>query len=177
MTNANSEGHPGWLVSGMRGVAAQDLAQKPNIVLIYVGTNDMIFGNAAKARSDMQKLVAYLTTNLPDSLIVVSKLFISAGLAAQVRIERFNAQLSATKWPANVVLADLSSALLLSDLGPDGIHPNDGGYAKMAAAFYDVLSAAVGQGRVPDVTARFPPLAMSCNGPAPVPAPVKAPVV
>ncbi|CAF9911065.1 MAG: hypothetical protein GOMPHAMPRED_007289 [Gomphillus americanus] len=127
MSNANNEGHPGWLVGNMQGVATQDLPQKPNVVLIYVGTNDMIFGNAAQAPSDMQKLVTYLTTNLPDSLIVVSKLFLNADPAVQARIEKFNAQLSTIQWPANVVLADLSSALLHSDLGPDGIHPNDSG--------------------------------------------------
>ena len=148
MSNGNSEGHPGFAISQMEAVATPDLEDKPNVVLVYVGTNDMKFGNADKAPSDMKKLISFLVDKLPNSLIVVSKLFLNTNPAVQKRIVAFNQQIPGLEKLGNVIIADMSSALSASDLSSDGTHPNDGGYAKMAKVFDAVLIQAEQQGKI-----------------------------
>ena len=164
MSNGNNEGHPGFVISQMEAVATPDLEDKPNVVLVYVGTNDMKFGNTEKAPGDMKKLVSFLTGKLPDSLIVVSTLFLNTNPTVQKRIAAFNPHVFGLEKLGNVVIADMSSALSASDISSDGTHPNDGGYAKMAKVFDAVLVKAERQGKIssPKKTTK---LFKMCNAP------------
>lgn len=151
MQNGNSEGHSGYLISQMWGVVQPDLPQRPNVILIYVGTNDMLYPvQPDTAPQRLATLVQQLSTRLPNALIVVGNLFIETDPAVQARIDKFNAALPGVIAPlqkkgANVVIADFSHALTKSDLHCDGEHPDDVGYAKMAEVFFgSMLKAEIG---------------------------------
>lgn len=154
MTNGNNEGHPGFVISQMEAVAAPDLSQKPNVVLVYVGTNDMLYPvEPATAPQRMAALVSYLAGQLPQALIVVGNLFLETDPVVQARIDTFNKDLPAAIQPlqakgVNAVIADFSTVLTKADLHCDGEHPNDVGYAKMARVFFDSLLQAEFQGKI-----------------------------
>ena len=161
MQNGDNEGHPSYRIDQLKAVVASDIASQPNVVLVYAGTNDMLSEQAHAALGHMQQLVRYLLENVPDVLVVVSKLFTDARPQIAQRIDVFDSELRVTQL-GNVMIADMSDLLTTADLGPDGEHPEDAGYAKMAQVFFDVLARAESEGRIADpLPIRYTPI---CNG-------------
>lgn len=155
----NHEGHSGWtiqqdddLVTG-KSTATNDGVSysgkkvvadfSPNIVLVHLGTNDMYqMPNGAPDR--LGTLIDHIVTDAPNALVVVASIIPFPADASQV--STFNAAVPGevkTRSDAgkHVVYVDMFSALTASDLGSDGIHPNEGGYEKMAAAWYGVIKS------------------------------------
>ena len=166
MQNGNNEGHRNYRIDQLEAVLAPNVALQPNVVLVYAGTNDMLSQQADAAPGDMQHLVRYLVAHLPNALVVVSKLFTDAHPQIAKRIEVFDSELEVTQL-GNVVIADMSNLLKVAELGPDGEHPKDPGYAKMAQVFFNVLVKAESEGRIASlVHVRY---TLMCNGPPVLP--------
>ena len=145
------EGHPSWKIADIAGIADSVLAtHRPNVVLLHLGTNDMA-GNIdpAGAPARLGGLIDQIFAASPDVTLLVSTIVPSGFPGIQARIAAYNQAVPgvvAARQQAgkHVGLVDMGQ-VTVADV-PDGLHPNDIGYDKMAMAFYDELRflAAIG---------------------------------
>jgi len=155
----NHEGHSGWtiqqdddLVTG-KSTANNDSVSytgkkvvadfNPNIVLVHLGTNDM-HGTTAGAPDRLGTLIDHIVTDAPNALVVVASIIPFPAAASATMT--FNAAVPGevkTRADAgkHVIYLDMFSALQTSDLSSDMIHPNEGGYEKMAVAWYGAIKS------------------------------------
>lgn len=135
------EGHSGWTISQIDAKVVNWLkAYQPRTILLHIGTNDMNFG-AANAPTALGTLLDHITTQAPDAEVFVATI-IPNSIKPQ-DVQTYNSKIpNVVKTRADagkhVQLVDMYSKLTTSDLA-EGVHPNAGGYAKMAAAWYDAL--------------------------------------
>lgn len=112
----------------------------PHIVLVHAGTNDIsMMPGGAEER--LETLVDKLISDLPDALIVVSNivpfpqyssLITSFNASVQPMLnERIDAG-------AHLIFVDQFAGFPTSEL-PDGVHPNDAGYTRMANKWYSAI--------------------------------------
>jgi len=135
------EGHSGWTIAQIDANAVNWLrATTPRTVLLHIGTNDM-FSASAGAPQRLSTLLDTITATAPDAEVFVSTIIPLSGADSQVRT--FNAAIpgivqSKVNAGRRVHLVDMYPALTLADLA-DGVHPNAGGYSKMATVWYNAL--------------------------------------
>jgi lysophospholipase L1-like esterase len=146
MADPDNEGHGGWRIDQVAAGADGFLSTyKPQVVLLNAGTNDTRQNyKLSEAPARLHALVDQVVADVPDAVVVFSTLQPSGDAAINVKVDQFNAQLPAiaraeTAAGHRVYLADLNSAMTVDDIGPDGIHPNDGGYTKIAKVWSDTL--------------------------------------
>lgn len=80
------EGHPGAIISEMKGYASCSLSQKPDLVLIHVGTNDCIGAadneegrlSIIDAQNRLQDLVNYVFSQVDGVTVILSTLLPNA---------------------------------------------------------------------------------------------------
>lgn len=144
----NHEGYSGYTIAQLNGSPAnipEQLSDTPHIVLLHIGTNDMIGADAGTAPTRLGALLDELTETWPDALIVVAQLIPFP--FAQAAVDTYNdavpgmvaAKASAG---AHVILVDQGSDFPANGVDADDtVHPNETGYAAMA----DVWYAAIGQ--------------------------------
>jgi len=78
----NHEGHIGWKIDQVSGIAttAQALKDMPQIVLLFIGTNDEGYASSAAGASDrLGQLIDKIVAALPNSLLVVSSIYPFSG--------------------------------------------------------------------------------------------------
>ncbi|GAA4469164.1 cellulose binding domain-containing protein [Phytohabitans houttuyneae] len=135
------QGHSGWRIDQIDANVVNWLrATTPRTVLLHIGTNDM-FGNASGAPARLSTLLDRITNTSPGIIVFVATIVPLPSADAAVRT--YNAAIpgivqSKVAAGKRVYLVDMFRALTASDLA-DGIHPNAGGYEKMAAVWYDAL--------------------------------------
>ncbi|GAA0427521.1 hypothetical protein GCM10010357_56460 [Streptomyces luteireticuli] len=151
MPDPDHEGHWGWKIGGLAANVDKWLpAAKPNVVLLHIGTNDMHDNyrvDTAPAR--LGDLVDQITSAAPQMTVLVSSLVPSKDPGTQKRIEMFNAavpRLVAERQNRGFHIGFVDMGKVTTRDLADDLHPNDGGYVKMADAFYDGLARAVGDG-------------------------------
>lgn len=153
----NHEGHSGWTIqqddelvlgtstanndgvnySGKKVVADFN----PNIVLIHLGTNDMYKGPDG-APDRLGTLIDHVVTDAPDALVVVASIVpFPSGAAAVTTFNNAVPDVVKERTDAgkHVVYVDMFAALTNADLGSDQVHPNEGGYEKMATVWYTAI--------------------------------------
>lgn len=141
---------------------------EPEVVLLHIGTNDIIQGanggpnvgceNATGMRDRLSRLLDVMTAFRPAMRIHVATL-IPINDARDQHVSAFNALLPAlvqAKADQNrkvALVKDMNTAVEKSwtDL-PDGVHPSNGAYSRMAARWY----AALNPGRLSRVEAEAP---------------------
>jgi lysophospholipase L1-like esterase len=145
----DDEGHPGWRIHQLTAHArAWMLTYRPDVILLQIGTNDVIQHWALPgAPARLSSLIDVITTTLPSAQVYVATITPLAAKANERRARAYNAAIPrvvAAKAAVghHVHLVDLHSALTRADLSGDGIHPTNGGYAKMAARWYSALTGA-----------------------------------
>ncbi|KQX52231.1 MULTISPECIES: FG-GAP-like repeat-containing protein [unclassified Streptomyces] len=163
LPDIDHEGHSGWLIEGIAANVDSWLeAAKPNVVTLHIGTNDMDRDNAvASAPARLAALLDQMIAASPQTTIVVATLVPSTSPAVQARINAYNAQLpgivKARQDQGHKVVLVSMGALTNADIA-DRLHPNNTGYAKMAAAFAGGITAAGRDGWISDtVTVRPAP--------------------
>ncbi|MFC5004350.1 GDSL-type esterase/lipase family protein [Dactylosporangium cerinum] len=166
----DNEGHPGYRVDGIAaGADAWVAAARPDVVLLNVGTNDMLQNyDLPNAPARLSALIDQILRAAPAATVVVSTLVPNPDATVESRVRAYNAQLPGivqAKAAAGkkVRLADFYANLTLADIGPDRIHPTDGGYLKLADVWYSALQPVLGAGRAwplfrTDFGAAAPPL-------------------
>lgn len=147
LPDADHEGHSGWRVDEIEAEAAGWVRRAdPDIVLLHIGTNDLIQGappEVVTARLD--RLLTTLVATQPGLTVITASLIpldrstasrraYNAGVADLVARHRQQGH--------DVVLADMSRGGIggSGDI-PDGVHPGAAGYAKMAAVWYPLVRA------------------------------------
>jgi lysophospholipase L1-like esterase len=140
------EGHSGWRIDQIDANIVSWLQQfTPRTVLLHIGTNDM-FQNPGGASQRLSALIDRITATAPDTEVFVATIVPLP--AADATVRAFNAAIpgivqSKVDAGQRVHLVDMFSALTAADLA-DGVHPNAGGYAKMAAVWFDALQSVPG---------------------------------
>jgi len=141
------EGHSGWKIRDLDANIDGWLRNSaPRTVLLHIGTND-INGNddVTGAPGRLSALIDRIRTLAPVAELFVATITPIGDPAAEQRARTFNAAVPgivAQKGP-RTHLVDLHAALTTADLA-DGLHPNAGGYDKMAVAWYTALRSVPG---------------------------------
>jgi len=113
--------------------------------------------DVSHAYERLATLVDRIFTAVPGVTIIVSTLLPNANTAAEANVLQYNSDLiqvvnSRSAAGKRITLVDMhSSQFSLSDLQPDGTHPLDEGYQKMATVFYNGI-VSVGSMIQPPVT-------------------------
>ncbi|MES1185816.1 MAG: SGNH/GDSL hydrolase family protein [Myxococcales bacterium] len=141
----NNEGYPGWTISQIDGIANNMKALKdaPHIVLLHIGTNDMVQGaNGAPMR--LGKLVDDIVAVLPSSLVAVSSIIpLSSGGSAVTTYNQAVPGIVQERANAgkHVIYVDQFKDFPTSEL-TDGVHPDDAkGYPRMGDVWYAAIKS------------------------------------
>jgi len=145
----NHEGHGGYridqITSGFPGWVAS--VNSPDLILLQIGTND--YGqnyDPTNAVSRLDQLISQIVALRPNARVVVANLILRTdNTATDTSIQStFNPYVPGivAKHSAlghRVWFLDMRSALGPADLA-DGVHPNQVGYNKMAARWYEEIT-------------------------------------
>lgn len=147
MSDPDNEGHSGWRIDQIAGIADSALAAyQPNVVTLEIGTNDLNGNYQVDTAADrLKSLIDQVTRDVPDATVLVGTLIVSTSGTEEASRPAFNSRLpgivqSEQSAGKHVSLVDMS-ALTTADLA-DSLHPNDNGYRKMADAFNSAVQAA-----------------------------------
>jgi lysophospholipase L1-like esterase len=139
------EGHSGWRIDEVAAAVDGWLArEQPEVVLLMIGTNDVLQNHdVAGAPARLGALLDRITANQPGARVLVATLPPLGKPAWQAQVDAFNGALpdvvqARARAGTRVQLVDVAHGMTAADLA-DGIHPNAGGYAKLAAAWYAAL--------------------------------------
>lgn len=145
------EGHPGWTTSQLLGlVTGGGLAYaqgRPHIVVLLAGANDFGAGLAPPAvAANLAGLLDAVLDACPGAGVVLCEHVLMSSYKSAVLTNRsrqaqeLNAllpELVAAR--ADRVVLARTSLLDQQDLATGGVHPNDGGYQRMAYVIYEAL--------------------------------------
>lgn len=152
MSDPNNEGHPGWRIDQIADIADGSLARyKPNVVTLMIGTNDLNQNYQVSAAGDrLHALVDRILADDPGATVLLANLIVSTSSTVNSNWAAYNGQVAGVVQAEqaagrHVRLVDMAHALSASDLS-DSLHPNDGGYQKMADAFSAGVQAAADAG-------------------------------
>jgi lysophospholipase L1-like esterase len=144
------EGHPGWRIDEVdANIAGWLRTSKPHSVLLHIGTNDVLNANASTAPDRLSTLIDHITETRPSTEVFVATIIPMGWADGDAAVRSFNSAIPAivkskARNGKHVHLVDMHSALSAADLGSDGVHPNAGGYQKMAAVWYRTLRSVPG---------------------------------
>lgn len=177
------EGHGGF--SAM-GIATQNQlpgwlsATNPDIVLMHLGTND-IFGNPTPSAvlAAYSTLISQMRANNPRMRILVAQILpmnpSGCSYCAQDVID-LNAAIpgwaaSLTTAQSPIVVVDQWTGFDVTADTIDGVHPNDGGFQKMAARWFPPLTAQLNTLMTPVPVTSTPPGITPTTQTTPLPSP------
>lgn len=151
LPDKDHEGHPGLRVGELEAAAEGWLERHdPDIVLLHIGTNDLIRGDPADVVAGrLDTLLTTIFTTSPETTVITASLIPLDGGGADWRA--FNdavADIVAAHEHDGraAVLADMStSGIAGRDDVPDGVHPSPSGYAKMAEVWYPLVQGELGR--------------------------------
>lgn len=150
MANNQNDGYSGFEISQIASQIAPALSQRPNIVLLMAGTNDINNNdNTGTAPNRLGALLDQIISTCPDAVVVLAKITPIADGAAESRARTFNSAIDTVAQSRinaghKVVVVDMQNSrngLTAGDL-TDGLHPTNAGYAKMANVWWDGLNIA-----------------------------------
>lgn len=124
----------------------------PDVTIIHAGTNDMaISSQRVTAPQHTAELLDTLLSICPNISIFVAQLIPSKNPQTNSYIKTFNAALpgvveARTKKGGKVAVVDMYDALNPKTDLFDSIHPNDGGYVKMAKAWAAAMNEKENEG-------------------------------
>jgi lysophospholipase L1-like esterase len=119
---------------------------RPDIILLMVGSNDVTMDyELSGAGKRLETLIARLAEAAPKARILVAQITPSADPAVDGRARTYNAAVAAAVAARaaageSVRLVDMHTAVAPRNLR-DNVHPNDAGYAEMAAAWFEAITA------------------------------------
>ncbi|WP_328965348.1 GDSL-type esterase/lipase family protein [Streptomyces virginiae] len=155
MPDGDNEGHPGRRIDQIAKAADCSVpAQRPNVVTLHAGTNDLNQNHDVKAApARLGSLIDQVLDDDPEATVLVADLVPATKPGLQPLIDAYNAQLPSVVGGfrdrgKHVALLDMS-AVTTADLAQPA-HPNDTGYRKMADVFLDGIAQAAADGWLED---------------------------
>jgi lysophospholipase L1-like esterase len=141
-----NEGHPGWTIDQLAAKVVGWLrAYQPQIILLHIGTNDFVKDvDPTHAAARLSNLIDEITGTLPNATLIVAQIIplphspvLDAELTAynQAIPSIVQSQVARGRHVQYVDMYDAVSASMI----PDGIHPNDQGYNRMANVWLNAL--------------------------------------
>lgn len=153
MENGETEGYPGFTISGIANVPglSESLGKKPNVILLHTGTNEFTLHETEedpeKAPERLEHLIDSLLEKAPGVTLIVAQIIYCPLEFMKDRIPVFNEaipEIVARKAEAGHKIFTVD----MSKIGREGsgdltddLHPNDQGYEKMAKLWYEALGA------------------------------------
>jgi lysophospholipase L1-like esterase len=138
------EGHSGWRIDQLdANITGWLRATNPRTVLLHIGTNDIGQNyDVANAPARLSTLLDHIRALEPTAEVFVAQIIPNGNATNEAATQTFNAALPAivASKGSRTHLVDMHSALTTADLA-DGVHPNAGGYEKMAAKWYAALQS------------------------------------
>lgn len=158
MIHKHHEGHPGFKVASMLDVSKESVKKRPNVILLFVGTNDMdpnLGKDQDKAPGEMGDTIDGLVKACPDAAILVAQITTSTTPQMAENIAKYDEALvpvvkKRTDAGNHVYLVDMSKLLDTKTDFHDDRHPNDVGHKKLAAKWYEALNEVDGKGWIKD---------------------------
>ncbi|KAM0332345.1 hypothetical protein ACHAQA_002622 [Verticillium albo-atrum] len=156
MRNNDHEGWRGFRIDQIDRQARRSVAAlRPNVLAVNAGSNDCVqdfrIGDVGRR---VGHVLEYLWSASPGSTVLLSTLLVSADKGVNARVLDVNEQIRdlaglMASQGGRVVLVDMQcpTGPRLCDL-VDGTHPNDTGYGKMAALWFQGLQEALSKGLV-----------------------------
>ena len=165
-TDREHEGHSGWRIDQISAsVVSWMNAYRPDVVLLMIGTNDMVQDYQLSTAPDrLSALIDQITATLPMTHVIVASIPRIGGFAPNlVRVQAYdatiagivNAKISEGK---HVSYADIYGAIGPDDLHTDFTHINSSGNTKMANVWYAAIRSAL---ELPPPTDTTPPTVAS----------------
>ena len=157
MFDPDNEGYFGYEISQIAALINAELANyQPNLITLLIGVNDLKNGdNVSTAPDRLASLIDQILTADPTVTLLVGQLPVNSNATTQARITTYNNQIPGivqTRVNAGKHVYTVSmSSLTLSDLS-DGLHPNDGGYQKMADAWDAAIEHVISVGWVASIS-------------------------
>jgi acyl-CoA thioesterase I len=153
LRDRDHEGHSGWVLPQMQPlVAGWVRAARPDVILLHVGTNDLVRGSTAAQDADRLAALLDAIHTVSDAYVIVAGVWAPLPRLAGPKAEfaRLSAQLVARLRAAGRAITYVDTARLL---GPgdmaDGLHADASGYVKIAAMWEGALRARQAGGLVP----------------------------
>ncbi|KAL9116390.1 MAG: hypothetical protein Q9187_007085 [Circinaria calcarea] len=153
MTNNANEGHGGYRIAEIAAAAVPTLSQRPSIILLMAGTNDIIANyNLTTAPDRLRSLIQQLVKACPDAAVLVAPIIPSGEDDRQHQTDIYNTALTsvvddfATR---GLHVLEVSMPTTRADL-VDGIHPTDQGYLDMGDAWFVGINRAGKKGWIGD---------------------------
>jgi lysophospholipase L1-like esterase len=149
LPDTDNEGHSGWRIEQLTAsIDGWLAATTPDVVLLHIGTNDMNQNfDIANAPARLGQLLDRIRTDTPAAVVIVAAIVPSTDATVNARVNAFNAAVpGVVASHPNARFADLNTTIGAADMA-DTLHPNDGGYAKMASLWYSALEGVLGGGR------------------------------
>ncbi|WP_050988086.1 SGNH/GDSL hydrolase family protein [Thiothrix nivea] len=149
------EGHSGWHADSVLQYMGQWLPQyaKPDIVLLHLGTNDVLQGKNDKlvTISELRQVIGKLKARNSNAIILVAEIIPSLGLYwtnpyINEDVAGYNAEIVKmvnSMADPKVVLVDMFTGFDPDVYLFDGVHPNATGEHMMAQRWRDALFAAI----------------------------------
>ncbi|NUR59933.1 MAG: GDSL family lipase [Catenulispora sp.] len=144
------EGHSGWRIDQIdANVVGWLNTYQPHTVLLHIGTNDILQNNdVANAPNRLSALIDHITATVPTAEVFVAQIIPIGNSGQDAEVKTYNAAIpgivsSKVSAGKHVHVVNLHDALTWSDL-VDQVHPNAGGYDKMAATWYSALQSVSG---------------------------------
>ncbi|MCU0549613.1 MAG: SGNH/GDSL hydrolase family protein [Leptolyngbya sp. Prado105] len=142
------EGHWGWQADEVLAQLDRWTEQaKLDIVLIHLGTNDILRGQSFDSTiAELRSVIQTLRKRNPNLKILLAQLIPSQN--AEALTQQFNQQIfvlarSLNSKTSPVILVDQFSGFNVSQDTYDGLHPNESGEQKMANRWFQALQTAI----------------------------------
>lgn len=127
------------------------LAQRPNIILLHAGTNDMSPDSSvstegrdpAEAAQRLGALIDKMVSKCPDATILVALIIPTTRVTQIPQTTQYQALISGivqTRYAAGKHVIAVDFTTFPKGLLRDGIHPTDGGYRIMGDWWYDFMT-------------------------------------
>lgn len=146
MPQRDNEGHPGWRTDQLSArIVGWLQATNPQIILLHIGTNDIIQGRTPRlVAANLAYLLKQITTTDPTATVIVAQIIPLGKPLWNVNVELYNGFIPALvrsldTQGKHVSYIDMYDVVPASDL-PDQIHPDTYGYSLMANAWYQALT-------------------------------------
>ena len=149
LADQDEEGHGGWRIDQIAAIAVDAVTTyDPDVVLLMIGTNDIVQGYDLDHPSDrLADLIDEITDANPDVILYVSTIPPLADVSDDAEVEAYNGTIPATVAAARAADRDVrfvdAGALIDADQLSDGVHPVADAYASIGHAWSAALLEAV----------------------------------